>query len=114
MINWLKKIGLSIFIYANGSLLLRLALLALLFFGIEIIYGKWQDPQLNFSESSLRYVLYLYTFVQIFIVVRFIYEFKNFIWGEKAAKVAEAKKSFQNMPSSYKDVLDVEKFPKLK
>ena len=75
MINWLKKIGLSIFIYANGSLLLRLALLALLFFGIEIIYGKWQDPQLNFSESSLRYVLYLYTFVQIF-----VYQFMNIVY----------------------------------
>ncbi len=114
MINWLKKIGLSIFIYANGSLLLRLALLVLLFFGIETIYGKWQDPQLNFGENSRRYVLYVYTFIQILIVVRFIYEFKNFIWGEKAVKVVEAKKSFQNMPSSYKDILDVEKFPKLK
>ena len=82
---------------ANGSLLLRLAILVLLFFGIEIIYGKWQDPQLNFGEEPRRFILYIYTLVQILIVIRFIYEFRNFIWGEKAAKVVEAKKSLSNL-----------------
>ena len=112
--NWLKNLGLTIFVMANGSLLLRLAILVLLFFGIEIIYGKWQDPQLNFGEEPRRFILYIYTLVQILIVIRFIYEFRNFIWGEKAAKVVEAKKSFQNMPSNYKDILNVKKYPKLK
>ena len=89
-------------------------LLVLLFFGIETIYVKWQDPQLNFGENARRLVLYVYTLAQALIVIRFIFEFKNFIWGEKAAKVVEAKKSFQNMPTDYKDILDVEKHPKLK
>ena len=114
MINWLKNIGFSIFLYANGNLLLRLGLLVLLFFGIETIYGKWQDPQLNFGENSRRLVLYVYTLAQALIAIRFVYEFKNFIWGEKAAKVVEAKKSFQNMPTNYKDILNVKKYPKLK
>jgi len=114
MFNWLKNIGLTIFILANKNLLLHLGLLVLLFFGIETIYVKWQDPQLNFGENARRLVLYVYTLAQALIVIRFIFEFKNFIWGEKAAKVVEAKKSFQNMPTDYKDILDVEKHPKLK
>ncbi len=114
MVNWLKNIGFSIFILANRNLLLHLGLLVLLFFGIETIYVKWQDPQLNFGENARRLVLYVYTLAQALIVIRFIFEFKNFIWGEKAAKVVEAKKSFQNMPTDYKDILDVEKHPKLK
>ena len=114
MINSIKNIGWSILILANIKLITRLGLIALLFFGIELIYAKWQDPQLNLSEDFRRYILYTYTCLQILLALRFVFEFKNVVWGEKAAKVVAAKKSFENMPTDYKDILDIEKYPKLK
>ena len=44
----------------------------------------------------------------------FIFQLKNVVWGEKAQKVVEAKKSFDNMPTNYKDILDIDKYPRLK
>ena len=114
MFNAMKKIGISIFIMANLKLLARLGLIILLFFGIELIYAKWQDPQLNLSEDLRRYILYIYTTFQIMLAAFFIFQLKNVVWGEKAQKVVEAKKSFDNMPTNYKDILDIDKYPRLK
>lgn len=114
MLNTIKNIGLSIFLMANLKLLARLGLIALLFFGIELIYAKWQDPQLNLSEDFRRYILYIYTAMQIVLAAFFIFQLKNVVWGERAEKVVKAKKSFDNMPTNYKDILDIKKYPKLK
>ena len=114
MFNAIKNIGISIFIMANLKLLARLGLIILLFFGIELIYAKWQDPQLNLSEDLRRYILYIYTTFQIMLAAFFIFQLKNVVWGEKAQMVVEAKKSFENMPTNYKDILDIDKYPRLK
>ena len=114
MFNAIKNIGISIFIMANLKLLARLGLIILLFFGIELVYAKWQDPQLNLSEDLRRYILYIYTTFQIMLAAFFIFQLKNVVWGEKAQKVVEAKKSFDNMPTNYKDILDIDKYPRLK
>jgi hypothetical protein len=114
MLNTIKNLGISIFIIANLKLLARLGLIVLLFFGIELIYAKWQDPQLNLSEDLRRYILYIYTTLQIVLAVFFIFQLKNIVWGDRAEKVVEAKKSFDNMPTDYKEILDIKKYPKLK
>ena len=114
MFNAIKNIGISIFIMANLKLLARLGLIILLFFGIELVYAKWQDPQLNLSEDLRRYILYIYTTFQIMLAAFFIFQLKNVVWGEKAQKVVEAKKSVDNMPTNYKDILDIDKYPRLK
>lgn len=114
MFNTIKNIGISVFIMANLKLLARLGLIVLLFFGIELIYAKWQDPQLSLSEDLRKYILYIYTTLQIMLAAFFIFQLKNVVWGEKAEKVVEAKKSFDNMPTNYKDILDIKKYPKLK
>ena len=114
MFNAIKNLGISIFIIANLKLLARLGLIVLLFFGIELIYAKWQDPQLNLSEDLRRYILYIYTTLQIVLAAFFIFQLKNIVWGDRAEKVVEAKKSFDNMPTDYKEILDIKKYPKLK
>ncbi len=114
MLNTIKNLGISIFIIANLKLLARLGLIVLLFFGIELIYAKWQDPQLNLSEDLRRYILYIYTTLQIVLAAFFIFQLKNIVWGDRAEKVVEAKKSFDNMPTDYKEILDIKKYPKLK
>lgn len=114
MFNTIKNIGISVFIMANLKLLARLGLIVLLFFGIELIYAKWQDPQLSLSEDLRKYILYIYTTLQIMLAAFFIFQLKNVVWGEKAQKVVEAKKSFDNMPTNYKDILDIDKYPRLK
>ena len=92
MFNAIKNIGISIFIMANLKLLARLGLIVLLFFGIELIYAKWQDPQLNLSEDLRRYILYIYTTFQIMLAAFFIFQLKNVVWGEKAQKGSRGKK----------------------
>tara|TARA_Y100001954_G_C15553900_1_gene475203 strand:- start:134 stop:478 length:345 start_codon:yes stop_codon:yes gene_type:complete len=114
MFKTIKNISLSILILANLKLIGRLGLIILLFFGIEIIYAKWQDPELNLGEVLRRNILYIYTILQIVLATFFIFQLKNVVWGEKAAKIVEAKKSFNNMPNDYKDILDVKKYPNLK
>ena len=91
MLNTIKNISLSIFLMANLKLLARLGLIALLFFGIELIYAKWQDPQLNLSENFRRYILYIYTTMQIVLAAFFIFQLKNVVWGRELKRLSKQK-----------------------
>ena len=46
-------------------------------------------------------------------VLLFMSKRKN-LWVEKEKKVIQAKESFNNMPTDYKGILDIDKYPKLK
>tara|TARA_B100000900_G_C20284057_1_gene595298 strand:+ start:237 stop:581 length:345 start_codon:yes stop_codon:yes gene_type:complete len=114
MFRAIRDIGIVSLVWANINIITRLGTVIVLFFAIEIIYSKWLAPELNLSQDFLRLILYAYTFIQFLLVIWFLYSLRNFVWGEKAKKVIEAKKSFENMPKSFKDILDVKKFPNLK
>lgn len=114
MFRTLRNIGIMTIILANIKIISRLGILVILFFAIEIIYSKWTAPELNLTQNFLRYTLYGYTLIQVSLVVWFLFSLKNIVWGEKAKKVMEAKKSFEKMPSDYRDILDIDKYPNLK
>lgn len=114
MFRTLRDIGIVTLVWANIKILTRLGTVIVLFFAIEIIYSKWLAPELNLSQDFLRLTLYAYTFIQLLLVTWFLFSLRGFVWGEKAKKVIEAKKSFENMPKNFKDILDVKKYPNLK
>ena len=41
----------------------------------------------------------------------FVFGLRNFVWVEKEKKVIQAKESFNNMPTDYKGILDIDKYP---
>ena len=114
MLKAIRNIGALTLLIANIKLIARLAIIFMLFLTIEIVYSKWQDPSLSLSESFRNIILYIYTIVQLSLVFYFVFGLRNFVWVEKEKKVIQAKESFNNMPTDYKGILDIDKYPKLK
>ena len=114
MFKTIKNIGVLTLIIANIKLIARLGIIFLLFIAIEIIYAKWQDPSLALSDNFRKIILYFYTAIQISLTAWFVVGLRHFVWGEKAKKVVEAKKSFETMSYEYRDIEDIDKHPNLK
>jgi hypothetical protein len=113
MFKAIRDIGIMTFIIANGRILIRILLAIVLFFTFELIHSKWAAPELLLTPKTLRIITAIYTFAQLILVFWIVFSLKDFVWGQKAEKIVEARKSFNKLPSKLEDISDIDKFPKL-
>lgn len=104
----------STLFFLYKRIIIRIALLVILFWFVDRIYYRWSLLPIIVNSSYQIHLAVLYTFIQLFIFLflcRYIY---YVIKSEKTEAIVKSRQIIANAPKEYNDIRDIKKFPHLK
>ncbi len=114
MIKFISRAALIAFIYANTTIILRLAIFLTSFFCLNIFYTKWENLLLLSNPDSLFILLSLYNLIIFILMLWFFLSLPFFSSISRSKKTLEVRKSIADRSDQYSKIKDVRLYPKLK
>lgn len=82
-----KNITIGLFLYHNYKIVIASILCVVSFFGVEIIFSKWNNYNFTILFDTKFYIFSFYTLVQTILLVGFIQLIRSFKFTKQENKV---------------------------
>ena len=112
--KWLLRVGLVAFISANSKIFFRAGVSAVIIFIANLLYKKFEALLLATNPDQLFIPLYTFTTLTIFLIFWTLASLMSFKSLAESKRINKIKESYNNKPSSFLELADINKHPKLK
>jgi hypothetical protein len=112
--RWLLRAGLVAFISANSKIFFRTGVSAVIIFIGNLLYNKFEALLLATNPDQLFIPLYTFTTLTIFLIFWTLASLISFKSLAESKRVNGIRESYNNKPSSFLELADINKHPKLK